>query len=88
MSHERSGNQQLFSEHNRCITQHFVDDFLAFRLALNVVNIRIVKILFYKTWEKRLKRVFESVSEIAIEVCIDERIKGRVEVSDPEKNGH
>lgn len=50
------------------------------------MNVRIVKILLYKTWKKRLKRVLESVSEVAIEVCIDEWVEGRVEISDPEQD--
>lgn len=52
------------------------------------MNISIVKILFNETWKEWLKSIFERVSEVSIEVCVDERVEGWVKVADPKQDGN
>lgn len=42
--------------------------------SLNIMNISIVKILFNETWKEWLKSIFECVSKVTVEICVDERI--------------
>lgn len=56
--------------------------------ALDIMNVRVVKILFYEAWEEWLQSVLECISEVTVEVCINDGIKRRVEVTDPEENGN
>jgi len=38
--------------------------------------------------ERTLQRVLERFPEVSVEVCVDEWIQRRVEVTDPEEHGH
>ena len=38
--------------------------------------------------ESALERVFEGLAEVAIKVCVNQRIQGAVEVPYPKKDGH
>lgn len=53
---------------------------------LNVV--RTVGRFLVQTEEHALQSVLERLPEVAIEVGIDEWVQRRVEVADPEQNGH
>lgn len=39
---------------------------------------------FVETREKAQQSILEGVSEISIEISVDERVEGRIEVTDPE----
>lgn len=48
----------------------------------------MVEVLFQTAGEERCQRVAESVPEVAVEVSVDDRIEGWVEVADPEESRH
>uniref|UniRef100_A0A182LRR2 Uncharacterized protein n=1 Tax=Anopheles culicifacies TaxID=139723 RepID=A0A182LRR2_9DIPT len=54
-------------------------------LILHVVHAVTVRATSDKARQQRLERVPERFPEVAVEVGVDERIKGRVEVPDPEQ---